>query len=183
MPGQSTDNLFRSLQKGELAPVYYFYGAEDVLKDEAVRMILDKALDPSLRDFNFDQRSAAQLDAEDVHALCNTLPMLAERRVVLLRDIEGWKRKTKGRSEFLRYLERPSPDTIVIMVQSSSEEAEDKELAEERCRFDSIPCRPNEPGSGFCAKPAGWGSIWTSEAAAAPGSLYRRRPRARSPRS
>jgi DNA polymerase-3 subunit delta len=129
MPGQSSDNLFRSLQKGELAPIYYFYGAEDVLKDEAVRMILDKALDPSLRDFNFDQRSAAQLDAEDVHALCNTLPMLAERRVVLLREVEGWKRKTKGRSEFLRYLERPSPDTIVIMVQSSSEEAEDKELA------------------------------------------------------
>ena len=141
MPGQSSDNLFRSLQKGELAPVYYFYGAEDVLKDEAVRMILDKALDPSLRDFNFDQRSAAQLDAEDVHALCNTLPMLAERRVVLLREIEGWKRKTKGRSEFLRYLERPSPDTIVIMVQSSSEEAEDRELAAGAVgvRFDPLP--------------------------------------------
>ena len=141
MPGQSSDNLFRALQKGELAPVYYFYGAEDVLKDEAVRMILDKSLDPSLRDFNFDQRSAAQLDAEDVHALCNTLPMLAERRVVLLRDIEGWKRKTKGRSEFLRYLERPSPDTIVIMVQSSSEQAEDKELAAGAVsvRFDPLP--------------------------------------------
>ena len=141
MPAQSSDNLFRSLSKGELAPVYYFYGAEDVLKDEAVRMILDKALDPSLRDFNFDQRSAAQLDAEDVHALCNTLPMLAERRVVLLREIEGWKRKTKGRSEFLRYLERPSPDTIVIMVQSSSEEAEDKELAAGAVgvRFDPLP--------------------------------------------
>jgi DNA polymerase III subunit delta len=141
MPAQSSDNLFRSLQKGELAPVYYFYGAEDVLKDEAIRMILDQALDPSLRDFNFDQRSAAQLDAEDVHALCNTLPMLAERRVVLLRDIEGWKRKTKGRSEFLRYLERPSPDTIVIMVQSSSEESEDKELARGAVsvRFDPLP--------------------------------------------
>jgi DNA polymerase III subunit delta len=141
MPQQSSDNLFRALQKGELAPVYYFYGAEDVLKDEAVRMILDKALDPSLRDFNFDQRSAAQLNAEDVHALCNTLPMLAERRVVLLRDIEGWKRKTKGRSEFLRYLERPSPDTIVIMVQSSSEQAEDKELAAGAVsvRFDPLP--------------------------------------------
>ena len=104
-------------------------------------MILDKALDPSLRDFNFDQRSAAQLDAEDVHALCNTLPMLSERRVVLLRDIEGWKRKTKGRAEFLRYLERPSPDTIVIMVQSSSEPAEDKELAAGAVavRFDPLP--------------------------------------------
>src|ERR687891_1187010 len=102
MPSQSSDNLFRSLQKGELAPVYYFYGAEDVLKDEAVRMILDKALDPSRRDFNFDQRSAANLDAEEVHALCNTLPMLAERRVVVIRDVESWRKKSGGRSEFLR---------------------------------------------------------------------------------
>lgn len=141
MPAQSMDALFRSLSKGDLAPVYYFFGPEDVLKDEALRVILDKALDPSLRDFNFDQRSAAQLDAEAVHALCNTLPMLAERRVVLLRDVEGWKRKTKGRIEFLKYLERPSADTVVIMVQSSVEESEDKELAAGAysVRFDPLP--------------------------------------------
>ena len=141
MPAHSFEALFRSLNKGELAPVYYLYGPEDVLKDEAVRAIVDRAVDPSLRDFNFDQRSAAQLDAEAVHALCNTLPMLAERRVVLLRDIEGWKRKTKGRSEFLKYLERPSPETVVIMVQGSAEPGEDKELAASAyaVRFDQLP--------------------------------------------
>ena len=133
MPTQSVDALFRSLKKGDLAPVYYLYGPEDVLKDEAVKTILDRALDPTLRDFNFDQRSAAQLDAEEVHALCNTLPMLADRRVVLLRDVEGWKRKTKGRAEFIRYLQRPSPETVVIMVQGSAEEADDKELAAGAC--------------------------------------------------
>ena len=42
--------------KGELAPVYYLYGPEDILKDEAVQAILDRALDPGLRDFNLDQR-------------------------------------------------------------------------------------------------------------------------------
>ncbi len=141
MPAQSVDALFRSLNKGELAQVYYFYGPEDVLKDEAVSTILNRALDPSMRDFNFDQRSAAQLDAEDVHALCNTLPMLAERRVVLLREVEGWKRKTKGRAEFLRYLERPSAETLVILVQGSAEETEDRELATRSCtvRFDPLP--------------------------------------------
>jgi DNA polymerase-3 subunit delta len=141
MPAQSVEALFRSLNKGDLARVYYLYGPEDVLKDEAVRGIVDRALDPSLRDFNFDQRSAAQLDAEEVYALCNTLPMLSDRRVVLLRDIEGWKRKTKGRAEFLRYLERPSAETIVIMVQGSVEEKEDSELADGACvvRFDPLP--------------------------------------------
>ena len=135
------DSLFRSLNKGSLAPVYYFHGPEDVLKDEAVRAILDRAVDPSVRDFNFDQRSAGQLDAETIDALCNTLPMLAERRVVLLRDVEAWKRKTAGRSEFLRYLEHPSPETVVILVQGSGEDGEDKELAKGAytVRFDALP--------------------------------------------
>ncbi len=141
MPAHSLDVFLRSLNKGELAPVYYLYGPEDVLKDEAVKAIVDRALDPGLRDFNYDQRSAAQLDAEEVYALCNTLPMMADRRVVLLRDIEGWKRKTKGRTEFVRYLQHPSAETVVIMVQGSGEEAEDRELAAAAyaVRFDPLP--------------------------------------------
>jgi DNA polymerase-3 subunit delta len=143
------DALFRSLNKGEVAPVYYLHGHEDVLKDEAVRMILDRTLDPGLRDFNFDQRSAAQLDPEEIHSLCNTLPMLAERRVVVLRDVEGWKRKTKGRAEFLRYLERPSLETVVVLVQGSGEDAEDRELSRGAytVRFDPLPAERAERGA------------------------------------
>lgn len=129
MPAHSLDALSRSLKQGELAPAYYLYGSEDVLKEEAVRSIVDRATDPGLRDFNLDQRSAAELNPEDIHAFCNTLPMMAERRVVLLRDIEAWKRKTKARTAFLHYLQHPSAETVVILVQGSSEDGEDKELA------------------------------------------------------
>jgi DNA polymerase III subunit delta len=140
MPAHTVDALSRSLKKGELAPVYYLFGPEDVLKDDAVRSIIDQATDPAMRDFNLDQRSAVQLDPDDLHALCNTLPMMAERRVVLLRDIEAWKRKTKARNGFLRYLEHPSPDTVVILVQGSGEEADDKELVRGTyaVRFDAL---------------------------------------------
>jgi DNA polymerase-3 subunit delta len=135
------DALFRSLKKGELARVYYFHGPEDLLKEEAVQAVLEQALDPGLREFNLDQRSAAQLDAEEIHALCNTLPMLSQHRVVLFREVEAWKRKTRGRSEFLRYLEHPSPETVVILVQGSGEENEDRELGRHAyaVRFDPLP--------------------------------------------
>ena len=89
MPALNLDALFRGLAKGEIAPVYYLHGPEEILKDEAVRAILDRALDPAFRDFNLDQRSAAQLDPDDLFALCTTLPMMAERRVVVLRDLEA----------------------------------------------------------------------------------------------
>jgi len=44
MPPQTYDALLRALPKGELAPVYYLHGPEDILKDEAVEAILDRAL-------------------------------------------------------------------------------------------------------------------------------------------
>ena len=142
MPAQTYDALLRSLAKGELAPVYYLHGPEDILKDEAVEAILDRALEPGLRDFNFDQRSAGQLDPEAIFTLCTTLPMMATRRVVLLRDIEGWKRRPKTRGAFLSYLEHPVRETVVILVQSSTEEDADRDLVREAY---SVECEPLAP--------------------------------------
>jgi DNA polymerase-3 subunit delta len=142
MPAQTYDALLRSLAKGELAPVYYLHGPEDILKDEAVEAIVERALDPALRDFNFDQRSAGQLDPEAIFSLCTTLPMMAERRVVVLREIEGWKRKPKARAAFLAYLERPAAETVAVLVQGSAEEDADTDLV--RGAF-SVDCAPLVP--------------------------------------
>lgn len=143
MPPRTLREISAAIKKGDFAPAYYLHGSEEVRKDEAIHFILDRALDPSLRDFNFDQGSAAQLDAEAVEAMCNTMPMMADRRVVLIRDVDQWKRRTKGRSAFLRYLEQPSPSTVVILVQGAAEADPDKELLK---ATDAIACAPPTPG-------------------------------------
>ncbi|HET8633085.1 MAG TPA: DNA polymerase III subunit delta [Gemmatimonadales bacterium] len=117
-----------AFKRGEPHAAYYIYGPEDVLKDDAIRYILDLALDPAMRDFNLDQVSAGTLDPEAVEALCTTLPMMAARRVVVIRDVEQWKRRTRGRSAVLRYLEHPSPESVLILVQGAGEEKPDKDL-------------------------------------------------------
>src|SRR3989442_1377923 len=63
------DALLRSLKQGAPDPVYYLHGDEDVLKDEAIRALVERAVDPAARDFNVDQRSAADLDPEAFHTL------------------------------------------------------------------------------------------------------------------
>ncbi len=141
MPANSIDTLFRALKKGELAGAYYLHGPEDILKDEAIRGILDRAIDPSLKDFNFDQRSAGQIDIEGLITLCNTVPMMADRRVVLIRDIEAWKRKPKVRTALLEYLQSAAPETVLILVQGAGEESEDAELVKRTfaTKFDPLP--------------------------------------------
>lgn len=139
MPAQTLDAFFRSLPKGEPARAYYFHGPEDLLKDEALRAILDRTLNPSTRDFNLDQRSAGQLDTDSLFALCTTLPMMAERRIVVLREVEALKRKPKARAALLEYLGRPAPDTVLVLIQGANEENEDKEIAKAAV---AVACEP-----------------------------------------
>ncbi|HEU5358305.1 MAG TPA: DNA polymerase III subunit delta [Gemmatimonadales bacterium] len=128
MPTLSVAALRKELKAGKLRPVYYFHGPEETLKEEAAQALLDAALDPSLRDFNFDQRSAQSLDAESLHALVNTLPMMAERRVVILRDVEALKKKGNARTALLKYLDDPADGTMLILLQSAArkDERDDK---------------------------------------------------------
>src|SRR2546426_113489 len=93
------DALLRSLkQEGRApAPTYYLHGDEDVLKDEAVREVIARALDPAARDFNLDVRDAAELDPAQFRALVDTPPMLAHRRVVVLREATGGELGTRAR--------------------------------------------------------------------------------------
>src|SRR5207249_9797079 len=106
------DALLRGLKQGGTpAAVYYLHGDEDVLKDEAVRALVDRMLAAGARDFNFDHRSAADLDPEAFHSLVNTPPLLAAARVVVLRGIEDLRKASEVRHELLRYVQYASPTT------------------------------------------------------------------------
>ncbi len=124
MAALTLDVLLRSLKKGARIsePVYLLYGDEDVLKDEAIRALVDTAVGAN-SDFNLDVRFAPDLTPESFHALVNTLPMLADRRAVVLRGVEQLgKRKTKLRDEVVRYLAAPNPTTVLVLVVAAGEE-------------------------------------------------------------
>jgi DNA polymerase-3 subunit delta len=124
MAALSYDALLRAIKRGDLDPVYYLHGEEHVLKDDAVRALVDRVVEPTTRDFNLDVRAAAEQDAESLHTLLNTLPMLADRRAVVLRGVEQVRKKSKPREVLLAYLARPSPSTLLILVQGDADPPE-----------------------------------------------------------
>ncbi|MGH7529076.1 MAG: DNA polymerase III subunit delta, partial [Gemmatimonadales bacterium] len=129
MAALTLDALLRALKKRAPDPVYFLYGDEDVLKQEAVQALIAAALEPGARDFNLDSRFGGDLDVASFHALVNTLPLLADRRVVLVRAIEQvGKRKSKLRDAMLEYITNPNPSTVLVLVTSAGEEP-DAELA------------------------------------------------------
>ncbi|MEP6733176.1 MAG: DNA polymerase III subunit delta [bacterium] len=114
--------LHTALKKHEFDPVYYFYGDDDFLKDIKVRELVGAAVDPSTRDFNLELRRGSEIDAEALDSLLSTPPMLAERRVVVVREVD--KLKKDARKLLDAYLKRPAPDTVLLLVSPTGVKAE-----------------------------------------------------------
>lgn len=117
--------LSPALKDKNFSPAYYLYGEDDYLKEDALRHLLNAAVDPATRDFNLDQRKGAELDGESLASLVAMPPMMAERRVVVIRDV-GALRKA-ARAELDAYLKAPAPDLLLILA-APADAKEDKGL-------------------------------------------------------
>lgn len=121
---QTQRALKAAVQDRAFAPVYYLHGEDDFLKEDAVRQLLGAIVDEGTRDFNLDVRRGSELDAESLGVLLATLPMMAERRAVVVRDPNALKKD--ARQVLDRHLERPTPDTIVVLVAPAAAKPEPK---------------------------------------------------------
>jgi DNA polymerase-3 subunit delta len=119
--------LQRSIKQSQFPRAYYFYGVSDFLKEEAVRNLVSAAVDPSTRDFNLDQVHAAAVTAEVLEVLLNTPPMMAERRVTVLSEVNALGRDARRILD--RYLLNPSRDHLLVLI-ASADAREDKRLSE-----------------------------------------------------
>ena len=118
--------FFKSIRERKFAPVYYVHGEDDFLKDEAVRQLVAAVVDPATRDFNLEVRRGGEIDPGTLGSLLDTPPMMAERRMVVLRDVAALKKDARAALD--RYLSRPAPDTVLALVTLGAEGKSDKKL-------------------------------------------------------
>ncbi|MBJ6799686.1 DNA polymerase III subunit delta [Geomonas propionica] len=103
----------KAVEKGELAALYLLYGDEPYLVERAVKKLLDRAVDPGFRDFNLDVFYGNECKGEEVFGAAQTLPMFADRRVVLVK--KGGDLSAHAMEVLLPYLHDPSPGTCLIL--------------------------------------------------------------------
>jgi DNA polymerase-3 subunit delta len=115
------ESAYRNVRQGEVVPVYYLTGDADVLKDDLITAIVEATIEPSTRDFNLDSRSAGDLDAPGLQTLVDTLPVLAQRRVVVIRNLEQWRKNAKTWDALRSYVARPAPSTVLVLVHGAGE--------------------------------------------------------------
>ena len=126
-PTTSPERAFwKSLKAREFVGAYCIYGEDDFLKERAVKEVVGTAVEEGTKDFNLDVREGGELDAETLGTLLSTPPMMAERRVVVVRDAAALRKEAKTWLD--GYLERLSQregaaDVVLVLVYASGEKA------------------------------------------------------------
>jgi DNA polymerase-3 subunit delta len=122
MPKGASRTVDALLERESPDAVYLLHGDNEFLKDEAVRAIADRFTDAATRAFNLDILHAGDADPGRLSNALDALPMLAARRVVVLRDAPGLKKD--ARAVLDRYLAKPASDTLLILVAPAGWKAE-----------------------------------------------------------
>jgi DNA polymerase III subunit delta len=112
----SPDKLRKALDAGRRGGTFFLFGDEEFLKEEAAAAITLAHLDPATRDFNYDQLRGADVEPQTVASIANTPPMMAEWRVVVLRETQALATNARGRAAVEALLDRPIPGLVLILV-------------------------------------------------------------------
>jgi DNA polymerase-3 subunit delta len=139
--GAGLKALSIAIKEKRFEPVYLFFGDDEYRKAEALRQLIDAAIDPSTRDFNLEIRRGTEVNAEAIGSLLAMPPMMADRRAVVIRDIGGMKKDAKAMLD--RYLERPANDTLLVLVATAGTKL-DKDIGALLTAVEFGPPRPDE---------------------------------------
>ncbi len=79
-------NLIQQIQRGRISPVYLLHGEETYLIEDTLSEMIEILVPNNMRDFNLDIFSNPDVSASEVLSMADTYPVMAERRVVVVKD-------------------------------------------------------------------------------------------------
>ncbi|WP_026843179.1 DNA polymerase III subunit delta [Citrifermentans bremense] len=129
------EEFIKAVDKGELASLYLLYGDEPYLVERAVKKLLERAVDPSFRDFNLNVFYGNECKGDEVFSAAQTLPMFAERRVVLVK--KGGELSAGAMEILLSYVQDPCPGACLIL-QAEKVDGRKKFYAEFKKRGEAV---------------------------------------------
>lgn len=113
--GTTYEELIKDIKAKNFKPVYLFMGEESYFIDQLADAIVENSLDPSERDFNLDVLYGLdlKLDSKPVVEMAKAYPMMAARRVVILKEAQNMQ--ATQLENIATYTEKPAPTTVLVI--------------------------------------------------------------------
>lgn len=100
--------------KQPLKAAYLILGDDHPKVETALRRLRLRIMEESGTELNIDEFTAARHSARDVVGAANTLAFLSGIRLVLVHDVEQWRKPDKD--VVVAYLQSPAPDSCLALV-------------------------------------------------------------------
>lgn len=113
--GDAFDDLLDEVEAGRFDPIYVLHSEHPILIERVLVALRDKVVPPAARGFNYDVVEGKPT-ANRIVSLAQTLPMMAARRLVYVRDLAGLP--ADEAEALLAYVAKPNPSTVVVCVTS-----------------------------------------------------------------
>lgn len=105
--------LMTDVRAGKFKPVYLLHGEESFFIDRLAEEIERLALEEHERDFNQTILYGRDVDPDTVKDTCLRYPMMAERQLVVVRELQNWRIDQLDKLE--SYLAKPTPTTVLVL--------------------------------------------------------------------
>lgn len=104
--------IINDVKNGNFVPVYLLMGTEPYYPDLVCDEIIKYALTDSERDFNQTVFYGLDTDAGTVASECRSYPMMAERRLVVLKEAQSMK----ALEDLATYASDPMESTVLVIL-------------------------------------------------------------------
>ncbi|HOZ39916.1 MAG: DNA polymerase III subunit delta [Flavobacteriales bacterium] len=105
--------LMLEVRAGAFRPVYLLHGEESFFIDRVADEIEHLALADHERDFNQTILYGRDANPDVVKDTCLRYPMMADRQVVIVRELQNWRIDEVEKLE--PYLNKPTPTTVLVL--------------------------------------------------------------------
>lgn len=93
------EELEKELAKGKIRPAYLLAGGEPLFRDRGMAALLEAVLGGTADDFNLERLGAEQLSPSAIEDSVRTLPVMADRRLVVVSDFDRAGRGEEAREK------------------------------------------------------------------------------------
>lgn len=120
MAKKSNERTYRDIideiKKGLFHPVYLLMGEEPYYIDLIVEWLEEKTVPPEDRDFNFEVFYGADADIGTVANSSHQYPVMADRKLVILKEAQSLDRAKAQLDKLAPYVSRPNKSTVLAIV-------------------------------------------------------------------
>jgi len=121
-----------------LGGAFYLHGEDEFRKEKALKELVDAHLDPATADFNYDLLRGREVEPETLASILATPPMMAEYRVVVLREVEGLATSARAREVLLGAVKNPPPGLALVLSATVPQGSKAKLYDELRRQCESV---------------------------------------------